>query len=257
MSSGDIDDTLAPEGVLEDLRLRNQAFNQYLIEAFACVPIRTFFIPYGAGISADGDRVYISYDVQTTMNGVDCGSALVRHETVEWGLRKFCGIGIDYLSDPSGHRIANRCEADHVNALLGSEEGWELYTEILDLQILIDERTEFEDRPIPQDLAMYPYTDAMREKLVSAMSNARSMEEWNKNPGGRIDTEEYDDKMDKREVNYREGTTDTRCGLCTMFMPPHGCSAVKGVIFPQDLCDLFERVEDVSQDEVRSDAGTE
>ena len=48
-------------------------------------------------------------------------------------------------------------------------------------------------------------------------------------------------KETKEEVNFREGTPNKRCGLCTMFRPPASCTAVQGVIDAHDLCDLFER----------------
>lgn len=48
-------------------------------------------------------------------------------------------------------------------------------------------------------------------------------------------------KETKAKVRYRTGHFATRCGNCTMFRPPAGCTAVLGVISPQGLCDLFKR----------------
>jgi hypothetical protein len=47
--------------------------------------------------------------------------------------------------------------------------------------------------------------------------------------------------VSKQDADYRKGTPDERCGLCTMFMPPNGCSYVEGHIRPYDVCDFFER----------------
>ena len=180
MTSGDIDDKLESAEWLVELREGNAEFNAYLIKAWQFRPVRTFFIPFGAGISEDGQRVYISHDIQTIIDGVECENALVRHETTEWALRKFCSIGVDYLTDPSGHRLANRAEHDRVMELLARENGWELYEEIINPQVILDEREEFEDLPIPQDLALYPYEDVIANNLYSAMRNERSKEEWDK-----------------------------------------------------------------------------
>jgi hypothetical protein len=48
-------------------------------------------------------------------------------------------------------------------------------------------------------------------------------------------------KASKRAARYRDGTADKQCALCTMFRPPHRCTAVAGDISPQKLCDFFKR----------------
>lgn len=48
-------------------------------------------------------------------------------------------------------------------------------------------------------------------------------------------------KVTKASVNYREGKPARRCGICTMFRAPSGCTAVEGEIAAKDVCDLFER----------------
>lgn len=179
ISAGDIDDSLAPRDELEHL-LGSANIREYIRNAWLFIPCRTFFIPYGAGISHNGSRVYISYDVQTIIDGSDCASALVRHETTEWALRRFLDIGSDYLSDPRGHRLANRAEEQRVLALLDRENAWELYQEVIDPQVVLDERTEFDDKPIPRDLALYPYPEDLAERLKRAIYNDRSEEEWRK-----------------------------------------------------------------------------
>jgi hypothetical protein len=47
-------------------------------------------------------------------------------------------------------------------------------------------------------------------------------------------------KSAKTAVNYRNGSENERCGLCSMFLPPDGCTAVGGKISSQALCDLYE-----------------
>ena|SRR5258708_7429867 len=180
MSAGDIDDRLGPEDQLAELRAEHPELDAYLVMAWNLAPVRTFFIPYGAGISADGARPYISNDLQSNINSIECGQALVRHETTEWGLRHFCAIGEDYANDPRGHRLANRAEHDLVLSLLDREDAWELYSMIIDPQIILAERQEFEDRAIPFDLALYPYDEDLKRKLIEAMENERSREEWSK-----------------------------------------------------------------------------
>ena len=48
-------------------------------------------------------------------------------------------------------------------------------------------------------------------------------------------------KDPKIVANYRRGTKAEHCGLCTMFRPPHGCTAVAGLIYAEDTCDYFEK----------------
>lgn len=47
-------------------------------------------------------------------------------------------------------------------------------------------------------------------------------------------------KETKKEANYRDGRSDYKCKLCTMFRPPHGCSYVMGPISSAAVCDYFE-----------------
>src|SRR5581483_11872950 len=48
------------------------------------------------------------------------------------------------------------------------------------------------------------------------------------------------DKVAKAKVHYRVGSKDRHCSICTMWKPPHGCSAVKGTIAPKGVCDLYK-----------------
>jgi hypothetical protein len=180
MSAGDIDDKEEPLSTLARLRIENKDFDEYLMWARNIVPVRTFFIPFGAGVSEDGKTVYVSYDVQTTINGIDYESALVIHETTEWALRRYLGIGDDYADDPLGHRIANSAEFTRVRTLGGGNAGLDIYQEIIDEQIHRTERMEITGRPIPRDLALYPYEDdvGLCDKLQEEMFNERSDEEW-------------------------------------------------------------------------------
>lgn len=49
------------------------------------------------------------------------------------------------------------------------------------------------------------------------------------------------EKATKSEAHYRKGSPSKHCGLCTMFRPPHDCTAVDGTIEPTDVCDYFKR----------------
>ena len=48
-------------------------------------------------------------------------------------------------------------------------------------------------------------------------------------------------KASKAEANYRKGSANKRCELCTMFRPPQDCTAVKGDISRNGVCDYFRR----------------
>lgn len=45
--------------------------------------------------------------------------------------------------------------------------------------------------------------------------------------------------LDKKVVNYRQGTGNKRCDRCAYFLPPTACRRVAGDIQPTGLCDLF------------------
>src|SRR6266702_7291255 len=135
MSAGDIDDRLGPEGELDSLRTEYPSLDAYLNSAPAIN--RNYNIPYGAGISEDGQTVYIDSRLNTMVDGVDCAQALATHERVEWALREFCQIGRDYAADPRGHRLANRAEYEMVHNLLWKQfefpdDAWEEYDDALD-----------------------------------------------------------------------------------------------------------------------------
>ena len=49
------------------------------------------------------------------------------------------------------------------------------------------------------------------------------------------------EKKTKTQAHYRGGTAKKRCGLCSMFVAPSGCTAVRGTISPHAVCELFER----------------
>lgn len=49
-------------------------------------------------------------------------------------------------------------------------------------------------------------------------------------------------KASKATAHYRMSTNPKRkCEICTMFRPPHDCTAVEGEISAQAVCDYFER----------------
>src|SRR6202035_3796358 len=108
MSAGDIDDRLGPEGSLEELRAKCPDLDAYLRIANALPWVKTFSIPFLAGISNDGQTRYIDHRLDTILRGFDISPALATHESVEWAIRRWTGIGEDYTTDPRGHRLANR-----------------------------------------------------------------------------------------------------------------------------------------------------
>lgn len=53
-----------------------------------------------------------------------------------------------------------------------------------------------------------------------------------------------DGKADKAAVDYRGGTSLKRCGTCKYSYGPadaRRCKLVKGIIKPDDVCDLWEK----------------
>lgn len=172
MSTGDIDDKLGPWGELERLRKEYPELDEYLDLADYKIAFAT--IPYGAGISQNGFTVYIHPNLQLDLDGVDIRDALATHERTEWALRRFCKIGMDYQTDPTGHRLANRAEYVVVEGLLGSDQvdygdAWAAYDDFLDPQLEAIQKLPLTS--VPKDLAMYPYEGTeWEEKLKEAQS---------------------------------------------------------------------------------------
>ena len=55
-------------------------------------------------------------------------------------------------------------------------------------------------------------------------------------------TTQADRKSSKGIVRYQDRPRgDQRCGLCSMYRPPHACIAVAGIISPDGWCQLFKR----------------
>lgn len=47
-------------------------------------------------------------------------------------------------------------------------------------------------------------------------------------------------KVSKDSVDYRPGTNEEHCGICTMFREPNRCTLVAGIIRKPDTCDRFD-----------------
>jgi hypothetical protein len=236
MSAGDIDDEEANPSELIRCRRESGEFHAYLDWAWRLKPIRTFFIPFAAGISEDGRTIYISHDIQTYFEGIELESALARHETTEWGLRRYLSVGEEYSSDPIGHRIANNAEFDRVRQLLDRPDAIKSYEEWMDPQVFTTERTNIKGKPIPRDLALYPYEDdvTLCDELEEEMWNERSVEEWERLHG----------EVAQQPPPKPLPTTDTRltrdafvyldpkppenefaqCSTCRMWVPSERCS---------------------------------
>jgi hypothetical protein len=236
LSAGDIDDHEASP--LELLRYRSESkeLNDYLEWAWRLKPIRSFFIPFAAGISEDGQTVYISNDIQTYFETIELENALVRHETTEWGLRRYLGIGEEYSDDPLGHRIANNAEFDRVRQLLDRPDALKIYEEWMDPQVYTSERTQIKGKPVPRDLALYPYEEDTKlcDELQEEMWNERSVEEWGKlhpevaQQPPPIPLPTADTRLTRDAFIYLDPKPPenefAQCWTCRMWVPSERCS---------------------------------
>ena len=232
MSAGDVDDTLGPADELRRLRGVYADLDSYLSGADR-LPIVRASIPFGAGISEDGATRYIDSRLNCVVDNIDCSLALATHESTEWALREFCGIGLDYAADPRGHRLANRAEYTRVLSL---GRTWEAYDDFIDPQIREIEHAPLID--VPKDLALYPYESdsALVEKLKAAQARAKlTMQEV----GYRIAEGSFIQTADHpTSERYFLGQ---RCGNCSMYSPEgQSCSLVRGVIGAEFVCDCWE-----------------
>ena len=176
MSAGDIDDRLGPATELERLEATNAELRNYLAWARASIAIERADVPFGGGISKDGQTVYIHPALDCIVSETDCIFAVATHEFTEWALREFCRIGEDYADDPRGHRLANRAEYDKVSELLGegdaldNRDTWEAYDDHLDPQLTAIEHAPLTN--VPKDLALYPYESD--EKMLRKIREAQN-----------------------------------------------------------------------------------
>lgn len=213
MSSGDIDDTLGPEGELEALASQHSALRAYLT-LMSTLPILKGQTPFSAGISTDGRTRYIDPRLATILDGVDLSPALATHESIEWALREFCQIGVDYGRDPRGHRLANRAEAEMAESL-GFD--WETYSEFIDPQVRAIEALPL--TAVPGDLALYPYEG--NAHFLAKVTKARGL-------------------LTKPSVRYQDVATDmAHCAGCINYDADLGmsrCAIVAGTIAAGGWC---------------------
>ena len=165
MSAGDIDDHIAGEVEYQRV-LVNPQVRSYFSRAHTLPIIRDFDIPFGAGISSDGERRYIDRHLRILWRGRDLSHVLAAHESFEWAARRFAGIGVDYASDSRGHELANRAEFLALGKLFPGANLWVAYNAFIDPQVKREE-TESIINP-PKDLALYPYRGTpMAAHLIS------------------------------------------------------------------------------------------
>lgn len=120
--------------------------------------------------------------------------------------------GFDY---PTAHDIATCAERHAVEA---TGRTWDKHQDAMKPWIKADEKEKITDPP--PDLLKLPYQGTPEAKEVGAA----------KSQGG---------KVSKASVHYRLGSSDKRCGNCSMYRN-HICSLVCGVIDPAMVCDRWE-----------------
>lgn len=185
---------------------------------------REWDVPGGAGISRDGDTIYLDRRFPRVAGDIpiDKYVALVR-VPLEWILLRILGrrAGIADMQSmamakwaPTAQKLAR---AGEFIALTMDGYTWEDYAQGLEsIPMFLDQVS----RP-PPDLALYPYSGPLRAGLARRMREQR---------------------LPKGVVDYRVGSDAHRCGLCVMFMPrTERCTLVAGVIEAQMTCDKFER----------------
>lgn len=199
MSAGDIDDHLAPAGELDHLLRSHTDLREYLDQAQHFHIDRYHDIPFGAGISEDGRRFFIDQHLHIRFRGQNISRVLTRHEAVEWALRRFAQIGLDYQNDSRGHELANRAEFEALAELFPGEDPqalWAAYGRFVDPQIRRDEHESI--RRVPYDLAMYPYEGTPMEKTLSDRQDERL-----RATGERMAAEEERQLNAQRELRHK------------------------------------------------------
>lgn len=231
MSAGDIDDQLGPEGKLTELRHEYPDLDTYLSK-IGDLKIERACVPFGAGISEDGQTIYIDPRINTILDGIDLAPALAIHESTEWGLRTFCAIGTDYANDPEGHRLANRAEHNAVGLLLtavadDADEAWKIYDDFINPQITKLEHDEI--GAVAPDMDLYPYEGS---RLLAYMEKAQARAEA------------------KPDLRYTDqGSPEEHCANCEYYLPEGACYYVLGLVSKAGWCENWESEEDSDVDE--------
>jgi hypothetical protein len=150
---------------------------------------------------------------------------------------------MDYVNDPSGHRLANRSEAQLVE-----EMGVDLdaYDEHLDPQLKKIEKLPLHN--VPKDLALYPYTsdeallDRIREGQYSVEEEEEEDEPYD------YDTAEVDyepsgpSKIHRDAFLYMDNTDNVedfaQCKTCATWVN-RLCLVLDKLVNPEDTCGLY------------------
>jgi hypothetical protein len=185
--------------------------------------LRTFTIPYLAGISEDGLYVYVDKDLPAEVSGIPLDKFLEVHEAIEeaiWHeaqLQAKAEAGLrEYRKYEPCHHLATAAEQ---YAVVSAGYDWQTYRGALHPEYAPIEHERI--TRVPRDLALYPYGG----KLLAHMERVRAKSQFT-----------------QAEVRYREEGRDTRaCASCGMFLPRTGlCTWVKGKIAPEYVCDKWD-----------------
>jgi hypothetical protein len=178
MTSGSVDDHLGSSIELARLVEQFPSFGDYLASAEDFDLNTEDDVPFVGGITFDGKQPLGDRNFNWDWNGLIIKPSIREHECVEWGLRKFCRIGVDYEHDPAGHRLANRAELDELvrqlylqqvsdeRRSMGEAELWKAYSAFVDPQVKGVESEQITS--VNKQLALYPYKGSpLYEKLIS------------------------------------------------------------------------------------------
>jgi hypothetical protein len=129
--------------------------------------IRKYDVPYLAGYSRDGKRIYIDRELPRTLsiNGrrVEVDPFLVLHESVEKSLVDQLGLKYQFA-----HQLALRVEEA---AVRDAGISWRRYNALMEKYIKIAD--EDPDLRIPPDLDLEPYVDEHDAQTLARMRKAQ------------------------------------------------------------------------------------
>jgi len=211
MSVGDQSyDDIPPKGSLERLRAlrkehpeleRRIRFRRYFVSKFD--------VPYLAGSSLDGKRVYFDPKLIAGTEGDEWTRKCVAlHEVIEWALK------ILFRDYEERHHLATAGEYSFVTELGHTPREYRTLLRPLYAPIEHEKITN-----CPPDLDLTPYSGKLKGYLYDLQHG----------------------KLPKARVDYGKGHKLRHCALCTMFRAPNDCTLVAGDIRAEDVCDRFLR----------------
>jgi hypothetical protein len=207
---------------------------------------------YLCGYSITGRRGFVSRDIpliaalkkrrSLTPVKVKIVKYPMRHERYESACIRY--LNMDYAKSPGAHHVAVRAEMDLV---LADDLDWDSYEEWWAGHMTLYKdvkagRKSADSLRIPADFDYTPFAEDQTPFDKTVIPGLQKAARRSRSADHLFKTSINERRKESHEESgyIDEGTPEKHCGICSMFLPPDACSAVKKPISERALCDLFE-----------------